>query len=76
MARKVVFRDHVEHLVSQTLCISRQHLRMEVCYPHGGYIMMSRWLLPQMPVDLLGGVTPSLLILEREGVGGPVFTSP
>ena len=76
MARKVVFHDHAEHLVSQTPRILRQHLWMEVCYPHGGYIMTSQQLLPQMPVDLLGRSAPSLLILEREGVGGPVFTSP
>ena len=72
MARKVVFHDHAEHLVFQTLGISRQRLQMEVCYPHGGYIMMSQWLLPQMPE----GGAPSLLILEWEGVGVPVFTSP
>ena len=65
MACKVVFRDHAEHLVSQTPHVSRQHLWMEVCYPHGGYIMMSQRLLPRMPVDLLGGGAPSLLILER-----------
>ena len=76
MARKVVFHDHAEHLVSQTPHISWQHLRMEVCYPHGGCIMMSQQLLPQMPVYPLGAVVPSLLILEWEGVGGPVFMSP
>ena len=76
MAHKVVFRDHAEHLVSQTPCILRQHLRLEVCYPHNGYIMTSWQLLSRVPVDLLGGGVPSLLILEWEGEGGSAFSSP
>ena len=76
MARKVVFRDHAEHLVSQTPGVLRQHLRMEMGYSHGGYTVTGWQLLSRMPVDLLGRGASSLLILEWEGKGWPVFSPP
>ena len=71
-ARKVVFGDHADHLVSESPCILRQNLRMQMSYGLASHII-PRWrLLPRILIKPLdGGKSPSVS-WRRKGSAGPV----
>ena len=66
-AHKVVFRNHADHLVSESPCIPRQNLRMQMSYGSAIHII-PRWrLLPRMLVKPRDGGESPLHVLEGKG---------
>ena len=75
-AHKVVFDDHADHLVSESPCVPRQNLRIQMSYGSASHII-SRWqLLPRILIKPLNGGESPLHILEGKGKRRPHLPSP
>ena len=75
-ARKVVFGDHADHLVSESPCVPRQNLRMQMSYGSASHIIPRRRLLPRILVKPLNGDESPLRVLEGKGKCRPCLSSP
>ena len=75
-ARKVVFGDHADHLVSESPCVPRQNLRMQMSYGSASHIIPRWQLLPRILVKPLDGGESPLCVLEGKGKRRPHLPSP
>ena len=75
-AREMVLSDHAAHLVSESLCIPRQDLRVQMPYGSASHITLRWWLLPRILVKPLNGGESPLRILEGKGKSRPSLPSP
>ena len=72
----MVFGDHADHLVSESPCIPRQNLRMQMSYCSASHIIPRWWLFPRILVEPLDGGKSPLCVLEGKGKRWPHLPSP
>ena len=75
-AREMILGDHTAHLVSESPCIPRKDLRVQMPYGSASHIILRGWLLPLILVKPLNGGEPPLLVLEGKGKSWPSLLSP
>ena len=75
-AHEMILGDHAAHLVSESLCIPRQDLRVQMPYGSASHIIPRGRLLPHILVKPLNGGESPLLILEGKGKSQPSLPSP
>ena len=75
-ACEVVFCNHAAHLVSESPCILRQDLRVQVPYGSASHIILRRRLLPGVFAKFLDGGEPPFLIQKGKGKSWPCLPSP
>ena len=75
-AHEMILSDHTAHLVSESLCIPRQDLKVQMPYGLASHIIPREWLLPRILIKPLNGGESPLCILEGKGKSRPSLPSP
>ena len=75
-AREMILGDHAAHLVSESLCIPRQDLRVQMPYGSASHTILRGWLLPRILVKPLNRGESPLRVLEGKGKSWPGLQSP